>query len=629
VKDGLKPITLCFGLHGYLSPGIDAEEAERIYQEVYKPLISALYANPALPFSLYLSGSTIDWIEPRHPEFFMILEELVARKQVEAIGGGARAPIFPLIPPVDRVGQIEALTTKLRKLVGKKPRGAWVPLSAWDPSMVASFVSCGIEYLFLDKQQISTSGYQGVDGFGPVVIEDSGKTVIALPLDNRFMRPEALSPRAFLEAISADDGAGERLVVVFFGIDSVKPLFAPEKGPGWMDAFLKLIEPDSAAVRLSTPSAHLKGTGFLPRAYVPAGLAPHVVADSIPDGDARVLARTPAKYLLTRSACAHNLYAKMMYVHALVSQLRGDKSRKKSAREDIWRAQGSEFYLASAPRALRVAAYRHLIQAERAARTRGVFSPSILPVDFDMDGQREFLCQLDRLNVYVHPRGGRVFECDVIDAYRNFADGSCGAHDGMFVDHFVAHDEIADVVSGKRDLSNGVFSEAQYQEAGIDAVRHELSLRATGQFGAFQQPVSLRKQYAFRNEGIQVQYILKNESPMNLSGVFLIEISIPASPASAQALTLYARDARREVPVARGHFSDVSWFQCDDAASAVKFTLEANENPSIAVFPIPEPPAPGKKRPAGDLGVRLCLYWKADLSPGFEMEKMVFMKIDS
>ena len=188
---------VCFGTNCTLIPGHDSSEYEIQYQKFYKPLISSLYNMPDFLFTLSMSGTLIEWMERNHAEFFMILNEMVARKQIDILGGGYYSPFFPLIPPADRVGQIELLTTTLRKYFGKRPRGAWITASAWEPSMIPSLNSCGIEYVLLDKIMIETSGFPDVNGFAPVTLEDNGKTVIAIPLDNRYCNLENYAPSSF------------------------------------------------------------------------------------------------------------------------------------------------------------------------------------------------------------------------------------------------------------------------------------------------------------------------------------------------------------------------------------------------------------------------------------------------
>jgi len=363
-------------------------------------------------------------------------------------------------------------------------------------------------------------------------------------------------------------------------------------------------------------------------------MSPFEFAGTPPTDDVRILCRTNPKYCLVKSPCLMNLYAKMMYVHILANQLRGDKSRKKNAREELLQAQNGEVFQASETHnpvsrpALRNHAYHSLLIAEKQARVRGVFAPSINAFDFDMDGQKEYLCQLESLNAYVHARGGRIFELDVMNVYRNYCD-SCQGDSGLFMDDLISVDETEILASGTIPVSRRVFSDALYQEISVDPSRQEIQLKATGLFGSLQQPVSLRKQYSFRNEEIQVQYILKNESPLSLSGTFLVEMdfSLLGTHAKQPVMAVYAHDNRQDKIISEDHFSDVSWIRIDETETGSRFTVDANENPSISIFPVSAEGQDGAKA-NGVNGLRLFLYWKIDLSPNFETEKMVFLKIN-
>lgn len=638
MSNGQKSLKLCFGTNCHFLPGLDSAAYEHQYQTIYKPLISALYTLPELPFTLYMSGMFIDWMEHHHPEFFMILEELVTRKQIDILGGGYYSPLFPLIPPADRVGQIELLTTVLRKYFGKRPRGAWLTASAWEPSMVSSLCTCGIEYVLLDKILLETSGFPGVTGFNPVTLEDSGKTITALPLDNRYKNLDRLSPQAFFDEIHPyADSDEDRILIVFIDRSSIETVVnSADESANWFGDFLALLSAPGSGIELSTTGRLLKNKALYNRAFLSSGMAPGDFEGIHGPEEERILARTSVKHFLVKSRTIMNLYAKMMYVHILVNQLRGDKSRKKTAREELWRAQSSEVYLLpngdtdTCHRILRNLTYKNLLIAEKSTRLRGVFSPSIITFDFDMDGLKEYLCQLESLNMYVHACGGRIFEFDVFKVYRNYCDLSL-AGSGLFIDHFVGSDDIALIQQGELESVRAVFADTLYQDVAVDPTRHEIHLKANGLYGAFQQPLSLRKQYSFRNEGIQVQYILKNDSPLTLSGIFMIELDFAVSETKTKApvMTIYTHENRQESSLTAGTFEDVSWIQITDPEAKVKFTLDANENPTISVLPVSR-----VGRDCGDGknkldGARVFVYWKVDLSPNYEMEKMIFLKIDA
>lgn len=630
---------ICFGTICTLTAGQDAEHHEYKYQHVYKPLISSLYTLPDLAFTLYLSGPLLEWMAHNHPEFFMILEEMIGRKQIDIIGGGYYNPLFPMIPPADRVGQVELLTTEIRKAFGKRPRGVWLPASAWEPSMISSLCTCGIEYVLLDRIMLSTSGGPGVDGLSPVILEDSGKTVIALPLDNHYRTLERFTPETFLKDIKRPKRLQDSVLTIFIDHLSIPALFtAPETEQSWFSRLLALAS-SKGGVEFTTTGKCSRGKTPLLRSYVSSGMSPYDHDDLTDPDDVRILSRTSIKQYLLASENSFRLYTKMMFVHILVSQLRGDKARKKNAREDVWRAQRNEIFRLSTlqsgsdARVLRSLAYKHLLIAEKMTRVRGVFSPSVTASDFDMDTLKEYLCQLDKINVYIHPIGGKVFELDVFSAYRNYCDLSLPSSSGLFIDHFINSEEL-DIFIDKGVLPDApVFSSQVYQDLSIDKSRIEVQLRANGLFGSFQQPLQLKKQYTVRNEGIQVQYILKNESPLALSGFFMTELDLSFSRNRHKQtlMTVYAQETRQDGPVVKSAYKDIEWMQISDNGSGVKFTFEANETPSVAILPVlcPDDSNQGDDASVTSEGARLFFYWKIELAANYEMEKTIFFKIDS
>ena len=115
--------------------------------------------------------------------FLQILRELTSRHQVEVLGGGYYSPIFPLLFPVDRSGQIEKMSALLRATVGKRPRGMTLFGSIWDPSLVTTFQSCGMEYVLLDSTLVPSS----CKCCYPLITSEQGKTLKVLPLRSDFL----------------------------------------------------------------------------------------------------------------------------------------------------------------------------------------------------------------------------------------------------------------------------------------------------------------------------------------------------------------------------------------------------------------------------------------------------------
>ena len=146
---------LIISVYNLLSGGMDETAFGKTYQICWRPLLSVLYRFPSLAAVLHYSGTVLHWLESRHPEFLMLLKEMVFRKQIELLGGGFFAPLLPLIPGPDRLGQVELLTTHIRRTFNKRPRGCWLANYAWEP---ASPHHCRPAVLTIPFLRKSTSG---------------------------------------------------------------------------------------------------------------------------------------------------------------------------------------------------------------------------------------------------------------------------------------------------------------------------------------------------------------------------------------------------------------------------------------------------------------------------------------
>ena len=173
---------LIIGAYNHLPEGLSESEFEGVYQSCYRPFLSVLNRFPEIQATLFFSGSLLKRFEFRHPEYLMLLEEMTARRQVELLGGGFYAPIMPLIPSADRLGQIELLTTYLRKTFGKRPRGCWLSEFAWEPWLSSTLQTCGMDYTFLSAEQFMESIPGSRENLLPIITEDQGRCTTILPV---------------------------------------------------------------------------------------------------------------------------------------------------------------------------------------------------------------------------------------------------------------------------------------------------------------------------------------------------------------------------------------------------------------------------------------------------------------
>ncbi|MEL3906028.1 MAG: DUF1926 domain-containing protein [Treponema sp.] len=620
-----KTVHFCFCVQLSFSHVQQTDKSDLV--PAYKSFFSGIQALEKLPLTVYASGTFLEWQKgKRQAAYAILLNEMVSRKQIELLGGGYYDPYFPVIPPSDVVGQIELMTSALRTSFGKRPRGLFLTASAWAPSLITAFHKCGMEYCLLDYRFFPHSEAKSLC-FTPAMLEDNGKTITAFPYipdDPDFM---TRSPQEFYDKIAGTASeTTETVCLLFLPVSVYTGCMEKNKdGSSWFSVFIEKCSASDSIVRLTHTEELLKHRQPLSPVYIP----PNTVLCGQLTGHS-------AKQIITGKRDSFRLYTKMMYVNMLTNGMKGDKARKKCALQEFWKAQNAEFFTIEPctsfyHRYLRRMAYRKLLVAEKQTRLPAVFADGLSRYDIDLDGCKEILSQRTHLNMYVHHYGGKIFECDVFAAYKNYADLPV-ENAGMFIDHLLTGQALQELQAGRPESLPAVFSENTYQEMEMNTIRSELKLSSSGFFDTIRQPVSLRKQYTFFGEGAQVQYILKNDSPFNLSAYFAVEVDIALEGTETliPSLSLYdcETNQKQECSITTDVFNKVSWVQLEDPEGKIQFTMEANEVPGLVVIPVYTPCADTHEVcEHTNCGVRIFFYWKTDLNPGYETEKMLFLKI--
>lgn len=629
-------------------------EYKMIYDNYYKPLVSFLYANPDFSFSFYFSGPEFEYIKKKNPEFLEILKKLVDRKQVELIGGGFYNPVFPLLFPMDRSGQVDLLSTAIRKATGKRPRGVCLCASAWDPSLVTSFETCGMEYVELDSSLIS----KDKNLFLPIVMADRGKSIKILPVHNDFIPNENEEPSDLLlrikkavEKVSKNDTLNpdaDRCATVILHKDQIEPLLKNK----WLEKFLiEIKENYSDSIKLNLPAVSVKNSTAFIQSYIHAGISADIAKwAKLPFQECEVKDSSVNIYdFMQTYKRSQALYNRMIFVSLLVNQCHGDKMRKKTAREYLWAAQCGDAYVCKASGILvnsqeRQNAYRKLTDAEKLVRECEEFKESISSFDYNCDGFKEYVCRMDKYNACINLKGGSIFELDVMKDSGNYADNmsrvmpmdKCNDNydKGLFVDHLFEKDQYENYING-RPCKNGVFSGNVYKEVSFSSTKHEILLETNSKFPDLNQTINLKKKYIVTTNGIMVQYIIKNTSPIALKAKFVVESNFAQTCFNKDSFSSYKievvndNQVENKTPDNLEFMRNVDAFQIVDSDNNVVFTFEPNETANLVTYPIV---FMRKKTDSTDLEpagrtLSISLAWDVDLAAGMEMEKTINLAI--
>jgi hypothetical protein len=254
---------------------------------------------------------------------------------------------------------------------------------------------------------------------------------------------------------------------------------------------------------------------------------------------------THPRQFLANHLEANGLYSKMIYVHTLINnQLRGDKPRKLSALEELWKAQDSAIFCLGSSSSpgffhlpLRKAAYRSLLEAEKITREKRNFVPSLSVFDFDLDGEREYIFQDDKINCYINTKGACVFELDYLPGAWNYLDTLAPRGKKLAGNHrrcaFMdwlgpAKTELEDLgpngVNGGRDCGT-----EEYEVSDVDHDRQKVIFRLPPRAGLPFGEIEILKTWQLKKNTLILEYVLKNssENRHRLSFIPSIDFSFP------------------------------------------------------------------------------------------------------
>jgi len=173
---------IILGIYSQKPLGTQVEDLEYSLFHCYKPLLTYLYTHEDIKFVLYISIIILEWFENTYPEINMLINDMVKRKQLEMLSGGYYDPILTILPLKDRALQIEMSTTYLRKRFGKRPKGVWITDQIWDPSLVSTFKSCGINNVTIN----TSNKIQKKERLSPFTMQEMGNTINIFPISKEF-----------------------------------------------------------------------------------------------------------------------------------------------------------------------------------------------------------------------------------------------------------------------------------------------------------------------------------------------------------------------------------------------------------------------------------------------------------
>lgn len=438
---------LLLGVHAHQPVGNFDDVIIEAHERCYRPFLQTLHRFPSFRFSAHFSGWLLSWLLDRFPADMALLQEMVARGQVEMFGSGDCEPVLAAIAERDRKQQIEALSRKLHEHFTRPPAGAWLTERVWEATIVPSLADCGIRYVAVDDYHFLCTGLasDALDGYFST--EEDGRRLDLFPISEalRYRIPFVPAPDV-VRHIEGLAETGHRAAVYFDDIEKFgiwPETFDWVYTGGWLEEFIHGVLA-SPTIRTSTYAGFHARTATRGVVYLPTTSYCEMNEWSLP-----APAATAYADLLAREKRAGRLeqikpfarggiwrnffsrYPESNWMHKRMlcasERLAGLPVASPALTEHLHRAQANDAYWHGLfggiylPH-LRRAVWRNLLALE-AGLDRLAPRPSLQRVDLDLDGFEELILRSPSLQIAIRLDGNAApHELSSYPLLQNFGD---------------------------------------------------------------------------------------------------------------------------------------------------------------------------------------------------------------
>ena len=482
----MKTINTVFAVHNHQPIGNFEKVFEEAYQVSYKPFLDLLELFPSVKFTQHWTGTLMEWLVRRHPEFVEKMRMIVHRGQIELLTGSYYEAILSIVPERDRIGQIRKLTDTIHRIFDYVPRGMWLAERVWEQSLVRSLTAAGVEFVVVDDTHFKHAGLQDDQLFGYYITEDQGETLHIVPIDKMLRYTVPFRPVEetlhYLQRVASEDGGR----VVIHADDGEKfgvwpKTFEHVFEQGWLESFCRMLEQNTSWIRTTHFGSVLDSFPPLGRVYLPTASYAEMMKWALNptaflqielferqlkeahlfDENSMFVQGGFWRNFLSKYPEANHMHKKMLRVakraHSLADQGRAidqevfDHIWAGQCNDPYWHGVFGGLYLPN----LRFPVYRNLLQAESKLDALDRLPPvRVEEVDFDCDGFPEVLIESDQMNLYFTPhRGGSLVELDYKPIAFNLLDivsrREEGYHRRLMAEGFKEHAHVHDGVLTK------------------------------------------------------------------------------------------------------------------------------------------------------------------------------------
>lgn len=445
----MKSVIFCFATHNHQPIGNFDNIIEEAYEKSYRPFFEIASKYPDFRFGTHYTGMLLEWLRAKHPEYLQGIKTLVARKQLEIVGGGYYEPILSIIPPHDQLEQLKKLSQTIQQEFDYTPKGIWLAERVWEQHLASVINRAGNKYVIVDDTHFLGAGLRESDLTGYYLTEDEGRTLAVFPISKSLRYTIPFAPVDETIKVLSDAASESGDVIVCFADDGEKfgvwpNTFDHVYRDGWLEEFFRKISENKSWIRtmhLAEAVEQIKPKG---RIYLPNASYAEMMQWALPS--AKVYQEYEdfvhkleeekeewSEYLpFVRGGYWRNFLVKYpesnhLQKHIWRTSKRHDelsttanntelldaayqKLLTAECNDPFWHGVFGGIYLTN----LRHANYTALVEADRLLdESEGLSDVRITREDFNCDGSDEVIVESKNFSLYLTPgSGGRISELD-------------------------------------------------------------------------------------------------------------------------------------------------------------------------------------------------------------------------
>ncbi len=449
-----KKIKFIFGLHSHQPVGNLSHVFQESFEKAYEPFINELRHHPEIKVTLHYTGILLEWFLKEKPNFLQVIRDLVARGQVEIMGGGFYEPILSIIPDDDKLGQIKKLSDFVRLHLGTEVKGLWLAERIWEPYLAKPIAEAGIQYVVVDDAHFKGVGLTTEECTGYYITEEQGRELKIFPISEelRYLIPFKSPEKTINYLRDMATHEGDRVMVLAddgekFGSwpDTYKSVYEE----GWLNDFFELLKENSGWLETMTFSQ-----------YIDSFPAKNVIY--LPNGSYREMMEWSGGFwrnFMVKYPESNRMHKRMLATREKVYRIT-DPMLRNQAIDNLWASQCNCGYWHGVfgglyLNFLRSAIYNSLIKAQMLAEEQLHPEEDWVEVeekDFLYDGRDEVVVNTKDLGIYIDPsRGGTIYGMDYKPSAFNLMDTLSRQPESY-------HQKIFDMLDEGKDC--GVMDEA-------------------------------------------------------------------------------------------------------------------------------------------------------------------------